>query len=178
MTMPARILEIEAAEAFLAAPKTLDGPPPPWTESSYGGEFCATWILLDEFGAPVGELRFTAKKADTSVASINVIFHGREVWRLDLDHDHVCHSNPHDAYLMGLDARVCGSHEHAWGINKNHLLSQDQWRLRYRQAIPPQIRRLEQGLPWLASKINLTLDPAQRGFDGPKRSDLFDRSGL
>ena len=178
MATATRIADVQAVEAFLAEPRTLDGPPPTWGDSAWGGEYAATWVVLDSLSAPVGLLKFVAQKTDTSVASINVIFQGREVWRVDLDHDHICHSNPHDGYLMHLDALVCGSHEHAWPINKEHLLVQDQWRLRYRRALPPQVRRLEQGLYWLANQINLTIHPDQRGFDGPRRADLFDRSGL
>lgn len=178
MATAARIADVEAAETFLAEAKTLDGAPPTWSGSGYDGEYAATWVVLDSLGVPVGMLKFTAKKHDTSVASINVIYQGREVWRVDLDHEHVCHSNPHDGHLLDLPPMVCGSHEHAWGINRQHLLSQDQWRLRYRQHLPSSIRRLGQGLLWLADQINLTIGPEQRGFDGPTRADLFDRSGL
>lgn len=170
--------DVEAAEAFLAEPKTLDGPPPTWGDSGWAGGYAATWIVLDSLGAPIGALKFTAQKGDTSVASINVIHRGHEVWRIDMDYDHVCHSNPHDGHLMDLPAMVCGPHEHAWDINKQHLLFQDLWRLRYRRPLPPQVRRLGQALLWLANEINITIDPDQRGFDGPTRSDLFDRSGL
>lgn len=138
----------------------------------------ATWIILDDLNSPVGTLKFTARRDDSSVASINVIYQGREVWRVDMDHDHVCHSNPHDGHLLGLDAMVCGSHAHSWDINKQHLMIQDQWRLRYRRGLPTQVRRLGQALLWLASEINITIEPDQRGFEGPSRSDLFDRGGL
>lgn len=178
MTTATRTAEVEAAEAFLASPKTLDGTPPTWVDGTWGGEYTATWIILDSDGAPAAQLKFTAQKGDTSVSSINVIFQGRTVWRLDMDYEHVCHSNPHDAHLLKLAALVCGPHEHAWEINKAYLLSQDLWRLRYRRALPSAITRLGQGLLWLADEINLTIEPDQRGFDGPTRADLFDRSGL
>lgn len=176
MTPETRRAEVDAADAFLAAPKTLDGPPPVWGQSEWGGECTALWNILDADGAPVASLKFTAKTSDTSVSAANLIYRGNTLWRVDMDHDHVCHPNPHDGHLYGLDPLVCGSHEHAWPINRDYVLRQDTWRLRYRR--PLAARKLEQGLLWLAGQINLTIEPDQRGFDGPTRRDLFDMGGM
>lgn len=178
MTTASRLADVEAAEEFLQEAKTLQGPPPKWADSKWGGEYTATWVVLDSLDAPAGQLRFTVRKADTSVASIHVIFQNHPIWRVDLDYDHICHSNPLDGHLQGLDAQVCGSHSHAWDINKQNLLSQDLWSLKYRRPIPKTIRRLGQALLWLSDEINITIEREQRGFDGPTRADLFDRSGL
>jgi hypothetical protein len=168
---------VEAADAFIAQPKTLDGPPPVWVNSEWGSECKAVWNILDEYDAPIGSLRFTARKNDTAVVSVSVIYRNQPVWRIDLDHETVCHSNPHDGHLYNLDPLVCGPHEHSWPINRDHVLRQDLWRLPYRRGLDPQIRRLAQALLWLADQINLTIGPDQRGFDGPTRSDLFDLGG-
>lgn len=177
MTTATRIAEVEAADAFLDQPKTLDGAPPLWIGSNWGGELTATWIILDEFEAPVGELRFTAQTTDTSVTSLSLIAAGKSLWRMDFDHGSVCHSNPHDGYVQGLPPMVCGAHEHAWPINRQHVLNQSLWTLPYRCALSTTVRRLGQGLHWLSDQINLTITPDQRGFEGPTRSDLFDRGG-
>ena len=177
MTTASRIAEVEAVDEFLREPKTLQGPPPSWGDSEWSGEHTSSWIILDEFDAPRGQIRFTARKTDTSVASISVLFQGKSVWRIDLDYDHVCHPNPHDGHLQGLDATVCGSHSHGWDINRSLLLAQDVWTLRYRRGLAKTIRRLGQALLWLCTEINITIEPEQRGFDGPSRADLFDRSG-
>lgn len=177
MTTANRNAEIAAADAFLAEAKSLDGAPPPWTPSTWGGEYQSTWIILDSDGSPSAQFKFTARKTNTVVATINLIYRSRPLWRLDMDEATNCHDNPHDAYMYGLPPIVCGPHEHAWQLNRSHLLSQDLWGLPYRRPLEPTIRRLGQGLLWLAGQINLTLAPEQRGFDGPTRADLFDRGG-
>lgn len=177
MTTENRRAEVQAVDAFLTEAKSLDGPAPLWVNGTWGGECTAIWNVLDPFGAPVAALKFTARKTDTSVSAANLIYRGRTVWRLDMDHDTVCHPNPHDGHLYGLPSLVCGPHEHAWTINRDHILCQDQWNLPYRRPLEPAVRRLGQGLLWLAGQINLTLSADQRGFDGPTRHDLFDIGG-
>lgn len=175
MTTQSRLDEVAAVDAFLAEAKTLYGPIPPWGNGAWGGEYVATWIVLDSLGAPAAQLRFGAKKADSSVTSANLIYRSRPVWRIDMDPATECHANPPDGFLYSLPPRVCGPHEHAWPINRQHVLGQDQWWLPYRRPLNANVRRLGQALLWLAGEINLTITPEQRGFDGPTRSDLFDR---
>jgi hypothetical protein len=162
-------------EAFLALEKTLSGPPPIWNKSDWGGEWVATWPILDPDGSPIAVLHCCSRIADTSVAGLNLIFRSRPVWRVHIDGADVCHSNLHDAHFLKLPAVVCGPHEHAWPINKKHILEQDIWDLPYRSQIAA--KRLNAALPLLADQINLTLTPEQRAFDGPTRADLFDKSG-
>jgi hypothetical protein len=177
MTTEARRAEVGAVDAFLAAPKFLDGPAPTWVNSTWGGECSAVWNVLDADGAPVGSVKFTARKTDTSVCGVTVMHRGRPAWRLDMDHDTVCHPNFHDAHLYGLPPLVCGPHSHAWDHNRDYILGQEGWSLPYRAPLDPAITRLGQGLLWLAGQINLTISPDQRGFDGPTRGDLFDLGG-
>jgi hypothetical protein len=51
---------------------------------------------------------------------------------------------------------------------------QDIWELPCRRPLAPQIRKLPQAIPWLAERINLTLNPDQRGFDVPPQAALFE----
>jgi hypothetical protein len=175
MTTATRIADLDGVEAFLMVQKSLDGPPPIWRIGTWGGEYTAAWNVLDDLGAPVAQLRFTARQTNTSVSAMNLIYRGNPIWRVDIDEAAVCHDNPHDAHFLGLPPVVCGPHEHAWPINREHLISQDTWTLPYRRQVG--VRRLSQALPLLADQINLTLTPEQRNFDGPTRADLFDLSG-
>jgi hypothetical protein len=177
MTTDTRRADVEAVDAFLALEKFLDGPPPPWANSTWGGECSAVWTVLDADGAPAAALKFTARKLDPGVCGLRLIHRGRPVWGLDMDHEGACHSNPPDGHLYQLVPLVCGPHEHAWPINRHHVLAQDLWKLPYRRPLDASIRRIGQGLLWLASQINLTIRPDQRGFDGPTRGDLFDLGG-
>jgi hypothetical protein len=170
-----RIADLDAVDAFLLMAKALDGPPPIWRVGSWGGEYTASWNVLDDTGSPVAQLRCTSRQANTSVAAMNLIYRGNPIWRVDVDDPSVCHDNPHNAYLQNLPPIVCGPHEHAWPINRDHLMTQDAWTLPYRRQVA--VRRLAQALPLLADQINLTLTPEQRTFDGPTRADLFDLSG-
>lgn len=175
MITATRIAEVDAVDAFLLTPKSLSGPPPLWRTGTWGGEFIAIWNVLDEFDAPVAQIRCTARETNTSVTAMNLIYRGNPIWRVDIDEPSVCHDNPHNAHYLGLPPVVCGAHEHAWPINRDHLISQDAWTLPYRRQVG--VRRLSQALPLLADQINLTLTPEQRTFDGPTRADLFDLSG-
>ena len=175
MTAATRIVELDAVDAFLLMAKSLDGPPPVWRVGSWGGEYTASWNVLDDTDSPVAQIRCTARQTNTSVASMSLIYKGNPIWRVDIDEATMCHDNPHDGHLQHLNPMVCGPHEHAWPINRGHLMSQDAWTLPYRRQVS--VRRLSQALPLLADQVNLTLTPEQRNFDGPTRADLFDLSG-
>lgn len=167
-----RLEEVAQTDAFLAQEKFLLGPPPVWTKSEWAGEYVAVWNVADSDGTPIAVLNGCALIKDRSVAGLNLIYRRQPVWRIHIDHPGVCHDNLHDAHRLGLDAVVCGPHEHAWPINRDHILRQDVWETPYRRAVG--VRRLSAALALLADQINLTLTPDQRGFDGPTKGDLFD----
>jgi hypothetical protein len=174
MPTQSRLAEVQLADAFLAQPKTLDGAPPIWGTGSWGGEHSTSWVVLDAAGVPKGSLRFTARKSDPSIASINLIWRNRPLWRVDVESPTSRHNNPPDAWVFGLSAAVTGTHAHSWLANRGHILAQDQqWDLPYRVQMPDAIRRLGQALLWLGDEIQLTIDPDQRGFEGPTKADLF-----
>lgn len=168
-----RIAEIKQVDAFLARKKFLQGPIPTWVPSTRVGEVQMIWNLVDEDGITNGHLRFRAGKEHRACPSISVIFRGdNSVWRLDIEDPSVCHDNPPDADQLGLPATVCGSHAHTWNDNCAYILNEHGWTIPYRRPIPPQVRRLEQALPWLADQINLELGPDQRDVQLPEL-DLF-----
>lgn len=174
MPTQSRLAEVQAADAFLAQAKTLDGAPPIWGNGHWGGEHAASWIILDSDGAPAASLRFTAKKVDPAIASLSLIWRSRPLWRVDLESAGASHSNPPDAWTLGLPAVVGAVHAHPWSANRAHLLAQDQqWDLPYRCDTPLAIRRMGQAFLWLADEIRLTIGPEQRGFDGPTKAELF-----
>lgn len=173
MVAKSHIQQVAQVDEFLRADKYLDGPPPPWEKSeAWGGEYVAIWNMLDEYRAPVGYLQCFAKVADTSVCGLNLIFRSHPIWRVHIDAPGVCHGNLHDAHRLGLPDRVCGPHEHAWPINREHILNQDVWDLPYRRASAA--KRISAALALLADNVGLTLTPEQRSFDGPTKGDLFD----
>lgn len=164
--------EIDEIEAFLLDSKTLVGPPPPWVQSTYINELQATWPISDQLGISSGALRFTCR-SDRSNPSVSVIFRDRLIWRTDVVDPAECKSNPIGARAIGLPARVCGSHHHAWPDNRAYVQQLGFGRLPYRRPLSSHVRRLRHALPELAREINLTLDDYQRGFDVPANADLF-----
>lgn len=164
--------ELEEVEDFLRTEKLLDGPCPLWVRSAYPGELQATWAILDDLRIQSGSLRFRCRQ-DRSDPSISVIFRDRPIWRLDMVEQTNCKPNPMGAFGLGLSARVCGPHYHAWPDNRLYIERHGFGRLPFRRELPRQIRRLNQALAALASEINLTLDGSQRDFDVPPATDLF-----
>lgn len=167
-----RIDDVSDVETFLAIEKYLSGPPPVWRKPRWGGEYTALWTMTDLAGEELAALKCTAQITNTAVAGLNLIYKSRPIWRVHIDVDSACHDNPHFAERLGIPGKVCGPHEHAWPINRDHILAQDVWELPCRRSLP--VKRLGVALAHLADQINLTLTPDQRGFEGPTRSDLFD----
>lgn len=164
--------ELDDVEAFLAEPKSLNGPQPTWVKSTYTGELQATWGILNDLGIRAGALRFTCFE-DRSEPSVSVTFRDRLVWRVDVVDRTICKPNPIGAYGLGLPATICGSHHHSWPDNRAYVERLGFGRLPYRRELPARVRRLSQAVLELADAIKLTLDGEQRGFDVPPTTDLF-----
>lgn len=171
MTTLSRLSEVTTVDAFLADAKSLDGPPPVWIDGNWGGFYSAIWNIKDSLGLAVGSLQFRAEKAKRFNVSVSVIYRNRPVWRVDIDH--AIHENPHNAWMMDLKPIIRAPHSHPWPLNRAHLTSQDQWTLPYARELPASIRRIDQALLALAQDINLTIEPEQRSFEGPRQGDLF-----
>jgi hypothetical protein len=165
--------EIAEIDLFLSQPKWLDGPHPDWTDSRFfrrgHPEYQAIWPIADDLGiVGKGQLRFAFRPWNRERPSISVIYGQRVVSRLDFDEVSVCKFNPPWAESLGLPPRVCGNHIHKWEDNRAHVLAQEIWELPCRAPLPPQVRKIDQGLGWLADYANIRLAPDQYGFDVPQ----------
>jgi hypothetical protein len=166
--------DVAAADAFWAdAPKHLSGAPPEFgvaTFNRYGQyEREAIWPIADSLGiVTTGQLRFVVRPGLQLGPSISVIFNRQALARLDFVPPQECESNPLWAQPLGLPAKVCGPHFHTWQHNRVHVLRHERWELPCREALPAQVRRFEQALPWLAARLNLVLTAEQRTFDVPR----------
>lgn len=165
--------DVAAAGAFWAdSPKTLSGAPPEFgiTQFHRKGEYEreAIWPIADSLGVvTTGQLRFVVRPGLQLGPSISVIFNRQALARLDFVPPQECENNPLWAGAMGLPPKVCGPHFHSWEHNKPHVLNRERWELPCREALPLQVRKFDQGFPWLAAKLNLVLTPDQRTFDVP-----------
>jgi hypothetical protein len=174
--MPGREAEIAEVDAFLAGAKqlqALEGGFPVWGTSHWDRKLGAVWNIENSSGAVAAQLRFHCRRAEPPLPSISLIFQGRPVWRVDLAPSHARHPNPTWASQVGAPAFVDGSNEHSWTDNREFLRRAPEWReLPCVRALPSQIRRLSQMLPWFAGRINLGFSPEQRGFDVPPQAEL------
>ena len=176
--MASRDREIDDIEAFLSEEKRLQGPHPAWGRSIYPKELSASWPVEDSLGVVRAEFRFRCPEEDRTTPSMSLLFRQQPIWRIDLGDDALLHLNPPIAERLGLPPTITGPHEHGWPDNAENIrgMTPPDWRLTVRRPISPQMRRLSQALPWLADRIRLLLEPSQRGFDVPPRSDLFGNS--
>jgi hypothetical protein len=165
--------DVAAVDAFWAdSPKQLSGAPPEFGATNFhrDGAYAraAIWPIADSLGiVGPGQLRFVVRPGLRLGPSISVIFRGQAVARLDFVPPEECESNPMWAATLGLQPRVCGPHFHSWEHNRQYVIRDERWELPCREALPPQVRRFEQALPWLAASMNLVLTPEQRAFDVP-----------
>jgi len=167
---PADIAEIDE---FIARPKWLDGPHPDWKNSGFfkkrQPEYEAIWSIKDDLGIiGKGQLRFAFRPWNRLYPSISIIYGQKSIARLDFEDGTKCEFNPLWCAASGLPARVCGNHIHKWEDNREHIAGQDRWDLPCRTPLPAQVRKLPQGLCWLADYANIRLDPDQHGFDIPQ----------
>ncbi|WP_420331659.1 hypothetical protein [Oceanicaulis alexandrii] len=171
-------LERLAAEIddFLAVPKSLSGSPPIWADGSRSHELQASWPIVDNLGAIRANLRFKLPRDRFHAPTVQIIFEQIPICRLDVEPDGPCKDNPVWAAKLGLPAVVCGSHFHSWENNRDHIVRSGEWKLPAREPIEPSLKRPRQMLPWICDRTNILLEPDQRGFDMPPRSDLFEGS--
>jgi hypothetical protein len=171
MKQAVRQTEIEAVDRFLAVTKSLEGAPPEFGPSGFvrrkQSEWAAVWPIAEDGLITTGQLRFVLRPGGEYRLTISVIFASNCVCRLDMVPPAECESNPVWAARSGLPALVCGAHFHDWEINRQHVM-ENGWTLPIREPLPPQVRKIDQALPWLAQRINLVLTPEQRQFDVPQ----------
>ncbi|MFH5926150.1 hypothetical protein [Roseomonas xinghualingensis] len=135
--------------------------------------FAMTWSIIDGSGVRRSRLQFRYHALRPECPTISLLFQDNLVCRVDFVSPEECKFNPPWARRLGCPATVCGPHEHSWDDNQEHLQRGGPWELPCRRPIPPNLRRLNQVLPWLAEKVNLTLPEGWREFDVAPPSDLF-----
>src|SRR4051794_27560034 len=108
---------------FLLDSKSLLGAPPEWRASPRSGsrDLEAAWPIADSLAIVRAQLRFRVPRPQLSNPSVSVISRNNSIWRVDLPPPTVCEWNPPWARLRGLEARVCGSHEHPWEENREYV---------------------------------------------------------
>jgi hypothetical protein len=161
--------EIDEIDRFLASPKTLDGGFPVWKGGRFhrkNQEHAATWPIADDLGIVGRGQRFAYRSWMRLPPSISLVHGQRPVARIDFDDAQRCKYNPYWAATS--DPRVCGTHIHRWETNRDYIASQDIWSHPCREALPAQLRKLDQALCWLAEYANIRLVPNQRGFEEPQ----------
>jgi hypothetical protein len=167
-------MDVDEIDAFLAEPKRLQGAFPGWKAGVRPDEFESIWLIEDALGIVRAQLRFRFSKLEKAFPSISLVFRNSPIWRIDLVPNDVCKLNPPGADRLGLPAQVCGSHCHSWPDNREYVRINGLGQLPFRRQLPVNLRRVEQVVHWLGERINLTIEPDQRGFDVPPASDLFD----
>jgi hypothetical protein len=165
--------DVATVDDFLSRGKSLVGNPPEWKLASRDWEYTLIWIIADDLGAEVAQLRFRWPKGPKVSPAVSLLLRGNPIWRVDLVSQDECKFNPHDAHLYGLPPKVCGPHEHAWPDNRHYVSACGFGKIPYRRPLPPQVKRFGQILPWLSDKIKLTLTAEQRKFDQPPQGSLF-----
>jgi hypothetical protein len=174
MADAARQAEVSDVDAFLAEAKRVRGPMPDWVSSGWKTDLLAVWVVEDANGIAKAQVRCTCRRSRASYPTINLIYRGRPIWRLEIEDLPISHRNPPWAFKVGLAAVVNGSHEHTWQDNRDHVLGlASDWDIPCRRPLQPQIRRLPQGWVMFANSIGLSLDSAQRDFDIPPQKEMF-----
>jgi hypothetical protein len=168
-------IELQAVDEFLVAPKRLEGDPPQWLQSQRPDDVLANWNIVDHLGVVSGQMRFRLSKLAPEYPSVSLIFRGNAVWRVDLCPPDVQKFNPPWAIALRLPASFNGSHCHTWADNRDHIGRTGIWKLDARRPVEIALRRVRQMLPWIADRVGIELTAAQRQFDAPPRSDLFER---
>lgn len=161
--------DLLAADAFLADEnKLLFGSPTPWV--AHHGEWQQDWIIVESDGRQRASLRFRCGAAHLDWPSINLIFRGHPLCRLDREPPTVCHPNLPGAAKLGLPPEVCGTHFHGWAINRAWVAKNGRWELPYRDHAPEHMRDLDHMFYWFLRQVRVSLGPDQRGYVSPPDS--------
>jgi hypothetical protein len=168
----ADLLEIDA---FLASNKSLIGPCPEWNRQR-GHEWQRRWPCADDAGVIHGALAMTCR-VDRSKPSFLLIHRRRLIYRLDLVPASESKSNPFGARVLGLPARIIGSHEHSWSANREWIRLNGFGELPYREPISEPSPAFARGFEIAVATLNIALAPGQRDVALPDQGELFGLEG-
>jgi len=173
MTKRDRLRDIELVDEFLADMKTFSGNPPEFgPKSQKGGKFHmweAVWPIANSFGiTETGQLRTNYYPASEARFSLNIIFRGNCIYRIDFESESKSHSNPLWARALGVPSKVFGPHVHTWSSNRAYLETSGIWDLPCGVPLLPSIRNFDEAFEWLANEVNVNLGVNDRKFTVPE----------
>ena len=179
MTPASRLAEVNEVDRFLAQQKTLSEGLPRWRDSHITGRLTAQWPIIDSEGVlrEGTRLVFVCKVDELTRLSVTLLLRGNRIFGVDLVPGNECKVNGPGAARLGLPARVCGSHFHAWADNRDLALSAGLGAMQHRRPTPKLLTRLPHALAALAQSVNLALTPEQASFDVPPQGSLPLRGG-
>ena len=151
--------ELEAVDEFLANKiKCLDSFQPHWTYQPGYADHQIGWPILEEdSGVTRSRLQFRIPDQHPEYSSISLFFRRRIVCRIDKDRFDVCKANPPFAHKVGLPAKVCGPHVHAWLDNREQIRATGVWDIKARREIEAKIETIEDMFFWFCEHINVKI---------------------
>lgn len=163
--------QLLAVDRFLSDPnKVLDGPQPAWVLSTGYNDYQLSWPILEEdTGFIRSSLKFRVPMEDYYYPSVGLIFRNEPISRLDRTRPSSCEPNPNYASRLGLPARVCGPHVHAWSDNRLHVATTGKWELPARRPVADNMTRLEQMFFWFCDYASVRIEHENRRLYLPER---------
>lgn len=159
-------IECQEIDDYITGHKTVAGFLPPW-EPQFRRQYQARWGILDQFGVESAELCLTYNR-DGRHGSIVCAYRQRLIYRLDIAPETECKENFHTAWKQGLPPNICGPHVHGWPENREYVLCNGFGTLPVRRPTPGLVVGLIDGLHWVATDLNIQIDPGQRDIDLPQ----------
>lgn len=160
--------DCDAVDAFIATHKTLVGYLPAWG-AAYAGLYQTRWAIADLHGIESGELCLTISHG-WDHQTIVCVFRHKLIYRLDVAPAKECKPNWHTAHRYNLPAEVCGTHVHGWLENRDYVMVNGFGRLPVRRPTEASVLDLVDAVHWVATDLNIQVDPSQRAITLPPRT--------
>lgn len=164
--------EVTDVEDWITSYKTFDHYFPGWVESKGRCDWQASWPIVDLDGIASAVAYFEADASFTDI-SISVVFRRAPIYRLDKIAETEPEGNPLTArqYAPHVPADFFGSHVHGWQDNREWVRAKGLAELPFKHPInsPPS---LELMFDLVATEMNITVTPSQRGITLPPQSGL------
>lgn len=155
-------LDVDAVDTFIGNDsKVLDGYQPNWDFHKGYDDFQIAWPILEQDTQIIrSNLRFRVPAADYRHPTINLIFRGSMVSRVDIVPKDVCKPNLPFAAKLGLPPLVCGPHVHSWADNRAGVLISQTWNIPIRRPIAENLDSLAATFFWFCKHLNVIVPRA------------------